>query len=236
MPDQEQLKEAPAPETTQAEPSKQLSAVEERLQALQKGFEKEKEAARLDQLEGKLNELREETGKALQDFDSRMSRVVDGVNNQATTLMQQIMALEQAILSFGKILTAAVTVLREKGLVVDDDMMNQLRIGEDKREEEELNQMVNLGLLELTQKIDDQSIVVFRQEEIAGDTQKLVSDFRRVEIVSMKADDPLRKEFLGKAAGDVIALLSDGKSFTFTVKAVYKLAEKGKLEAPPSKE
>lgn len=214
---------------------KQLSSVEEQLKKLEEGFAKEQEKARLDQIEGRINEVRSEVEKTLADFDTRMQRVVDGVNAQAHKLMNQILAVEQSVLSFGKILTSTVKALTEKGLITDEEVMSQLRKGEDKLEEDQLAELVQLGILELAQTSDESSILVVKQEEIFPDgSSKLVANYRRVEIPTMKQDDPLRAQFIGKTAGDVVAVAGGDQAFSFTVMAVYKIADQGKL-TPPNK-
>lgn len=188
----------------------------------QKNFER----AKASQLEGQMNELK----ARVDGFDNSMQKVVEGVNGQALKIMEQIMALEQTVLSIGKITTAITQTLIQKKLTSDAEIMANLRLNEDQIEESRLQELVKVGMLKLAPLSAEDSILVVRQESLKDEVKQLVSNFRTVELRGMKSDDPLRAEFLGKTSGDVIVTSKDGETFMFTIKSIYELVDQRNLE------
>lgn len=135
-------------------------------------------------------------------------------------LSRRLMAMDQAHLSLSKTLAAVSEVLMSKDLITDKEVMNQIRDQEDSSSERQVNQLVDSGVLVVSDAITDSSIYVLAQAKEDGTP---IANYYVVEMKSGMTSPELKELARGKKVGETFTWEANkGSILHCTVKHIFE--------------
>jgi hypothetical protein len=180
-------------------------------------------------LEGKTSSLQsnvQELTTKVDTTDQKVSNLATNAQSALKAIVDQNLALEQTVISLGKLLTAFTKVLVKHKLIEDNEIMAELRAIDEANEKEKMESLKSSGLLVDTTESSEESVLILKHEVSTAQGTVTVSNYRPVQISEVPKEDALRPKLLGLKAGDTFTNeveLKDGKKETssFTVLNVY---------------
>lgn len=180
-------------------------------------------------LEGKTSSLQtnvQELTTKVDSTDKKVSNLATNAQSALKAIVDQNLALEQTVISLGKLLTAFTKVLVKHKLIEDGEIMTELRAIDENNEREKLESLKSSGLLQDAESSTEESVLVLKHEVNTEGGTVNVSNYRPVQISEIPKEDALRPKLLGLKVGNQFTNeveLKDGKKETshFTVLHVY---------------
>jgi hypothetical protein len=180
-------------------------------------------------LEGKTSSLQtnvQELTTKVDSTDKKVSNLATNAQSALKAIVDQNLALEQTVISLGKLLTAFTKVLVKHKLIEDGEIMTELRVIDENNEREKLESLKSSGLLEDSETSTEESVLVLKHEVNTESGMVMVSNYRPVQLSEIPKEDSLRVKLLGLKVGNQFTNeveLKDGKKETshFTVLHVY---------------
>jgi pullulanase/glycogen debranching enzyme len=183
---------------------------------------------------GQTDKLSADVSMVQNEFEAnikRLSNAIMQLDRNAVSMHRKLIGMEQSLAALGKITTGLTKSLTTKGLTSDEEIMNHVREFDDESQQKQIEDFLANKIISTVETANEDSILVVRQENKT--TNKLVSNYRIVDLSSLPADHDLRKAFLGKKAGDIFVYESaeDKESHLFTIKGVYALVQSEEIKA-----
>ncbi|NBP13506.1 hypothetical protein EBU95_03790 [bacterium] len=190
--------------------------------------------AKITVLEGKLASL-QASMQSPQGKDEALEKKVDTIASNAQkalkTLLEQNMALEQSVISLGKLITAFTKVLVNHGLINDKEVMAELRSLDEANEKEKIESLKSSGLLQQAESVSEESLVILKHEVESESGKSLVSSYRPVQVSDLPKEDDARSKILGLKVGESFKRESAEKEMSeFTVLEVYNYKKESELK------
>lgn len=154
-------------------------------------------------------------------------------------LAHRLLALEQSMLSSVKILTAVIEDLKSKEIINTTEIMNRVRLADEEKARKEIDSLTKAGLLAPTECISSQElIIVVAQTQILSDgAQKVLSEYRIVDLKSPTLDGDTIGLLMNKKVGDEVSKTdSSGNTLVTKVVAIYEAKEVKKTAESDSQE
>lgn len=191
--------------------------------------------AKVTVLEGKLASLQASLGSQPQAKDEALEKKVDTIasNTQKAlkTLLDQNLALEQSVISLGKLITAFTKVLVNHGLINDKEVMSELRSLDEANEKEKIESLKSSGLLLQAESVSEESLVILRHEVESEAGKSLVSSYRPVQVSDLPKEDDARSKIVGLKVGESFKRKSaENEMSEFTVVEVYNFKKEDELK------
>lgn len=191
--------------------------------------------AKVTVLEGKLASLQASLGSQPQAKDEELEKKVDTIatNTQKAlkTLLDQNLALEQSVISLGKLITAFTKVLVNHGLINDKEVMSELRNLDEANEKEKIESLKSSGLLLQAESVSEESLVILKHEVESEGAKSLVSSYRPVQVSNLPKEDDARSKIVGLKVGESFKRKSaENEMSEFTVVEVYNFKKQDELK------
>jgi hypothetical protein len=185
-------------------------------------------------LEGKMASLQssaQDLESKNQALDKKLTTVITNVQNALKSLAEQNLALEQSVISLGKLITAFTKVLVDKSLIEDKQVMVELRLLDEKNEKDKIESLRASGLLEQSDTVSDDSLVVLKQEIELESGKDTVSDYRTVQVSDLPKEDDARSKIVGlKVGGSFEREFANKEKNHFTVLEIYSFKKQDELK------
>jgi len=180
-------------------------------------------------LEGKTSSLQsnvQELTTKVDTTDKKVANLATNAQSALKAIVDQNLALEQTIISLGKLITAFTKVLVKHKLIEDGEIMSELRAIDENNEREKLESLKSSGLLEDSETSNEESVLVLKHEVATEQGNVTVSNYSPVQLSEIPKEDATRAKLLGLKIGDRFTKeveLKDGNKETsqFTVLHVY---------------
>jgi len=158
------------------------------------------------------------------------------LNEQNNAIITRCMGLESSFASLSKMFAAVVTELSDSKVLDQKKVMVNLRKSQEDNDRQQVEGMIKLKVIEESQSIDNESMVIVSQIFTPADTTKepdIISEYRVLNFANPELEKDNKQNYLGKAANDVVDLnLPDGVLSTTIVKvySYVKIYSKGEGE------
>lgn len=191
--------------------------------------------AKVTVLEGKLAALQAslQTLTTVKDeaLEKKVDTITENVQKALKTLLEQNMALEQSVISLGKLITAFTKVLVKHELINDNEIMSELRNLDEANEKEKIESLKASGLLQQTENVTDESLVILKHEVEFNGEKSLISSYSPVQISSLPKENDARTKIVGLKVGESFKRESPNKEISeFTVLEVYNFKKEDEIK------
>ena len=149
-------------------------------------------------LEGKTSSLQtnvQELTTKVDSTDKKVSNLATNAQSALKAIVDQNLALEQTVISLGKLLTAFTKVLVKHKLIEDGEIMAELRAIDENNEREKLESLKSSGLLQDAESSTEESVLVLKHEVNTESGMVNVSNYRPVQISEIPKEDALDLNF-----------------------------------------
>lgn len=189
--------------------------------------------AKLTVLEGKLASLQASPQSQLKDeaLEKKVDTITSNTQKALKTLLEQNLALEQSVISLGKLITAFTKVLVNHGVINDKEVMTELRSLDETNEKEKIESLKSSGLLQQAESVSEESLVILKHEVDSEGQKTLVSSYRPVQVSDLPKEDDARSKIVGLKIGESFKRESANKEMSeFTVLEVYNYKKENELK------
>jgi hypothetical protein len=186
---------------------------------------------RIDSLEKSVEDLAKSTDKLTDSFSQLLGAYQVSI--------QKLTALEQSITSLAKTLAAVSLVLIKAGTIKSEDVMDQLRQGDDKDQEDRVHSLLKDGVIKAEEVIGEDSLAAVSQKlvDTADGKVTVVSGYAFFSVNHPSVKEELKSKLLGKKVGETIEGKVDGsKTELITVKEIYSVVEKTVVGEPAAQD
>lgn len=164
----------------------------------------------------------------------KQNREIFGIISEKQDLVvNRIMSIEQSFAAMAKTLNAVIQELEANNAINSSNVMNRIRLMDEKAEQDRVQTMLGAGAIEETEVINENSMLVVSQTlQREGQMLETISDYRVYELNSPLNSKETIDAFLGKTAGNVVEItINEGTIFTTILKVYdYKKMEAQNIE------
>lgn len=150
-------------------------------------------------------------------------------------IAQKLSHLEQSLAGVAKTVSGVVLVLSQKGLVLDSEIMGEIRKIDDDQERLRVADLKQHKLIVAGEAVQPSSLVIMTQKMLKADgTAEVYSSYRALSMPETNPKDVVYQNALGKKPGEQFSLSGrePGDNMIFTISEVYELANRGGRQAP----
>lgn len=141
-------------------------------------------------------------------------------------VITRLMGLEQSMASLSKTLYAVVEELTGTNTLDQDAVMLRLRKSEEAADKQRVEKMVEQNILKQADEVSNLSIIVVSQVFTEKDgTEKVVSEYRSIDLASAEVQGVSQTKYAGKRANDTVELNLDEGVLKTTILQIYNYVE-----------
>jgi hypothetical protein len=167
-----------------------------------------------------------------------LERSVGSCQQMFRYLAQKQTELEVSLAGLAKALNGVAEALKEKSILVDEDIMKHIRALDDKSGEEQVRTMIRSKVIKPAARVSSSSLVVVSRQELRADGSTLkIADYSTLSMPHTKPEAPEFKALLGKAIGDRYELRDREDLLLCMIQEIYDYQVNGgsepQAEEPP---